>query len=187
MSGLRDEIIESEKIRSDLLKWKLIGVAGLGAAGLGLNEASQHIDSYLILPLIPPVCFYIDLLCRHTSLRILVIASFARSTADAEDHSYECFVKNLRSKAGAGSGDSKGMIFALEDWALEWSTIALSVMIAGLGFLAQHPFGMHIQFADHIDDKATFSFLSIGFGAVGVISTLAVKWFFTKQAKLLDG
>ncbi len=32
-----NEIIEAQKIRSDLLKWKIIVVAALGATGLGLS------------------------------------------------------------------------------------------------------------------------------------------------------
>jgi hypothetical protein len=80
MSDLRTEIIESEKARSDLLKWKLIGVATLGAAGLGLNNPQQGVRTYFLLPLIPLLCFYADQLCRHLTLRILVIAAFRPTT-----------------------------------------------------------------------------------------------------------
>jgi hypothetical protein len=38
---LRDEIIESQKAKTDLLKWKLILVAGIGAAVLGFGSSSQ--------------------------------------------------------------------------------------------------------------------------------------------------
>jgi len=34
METLRSEIIESQKARNDLMKWKLLLVSGLGAAGL---------------------------------------------------------------------------------------------------------------------------------------------------------
>lgn len=35
---LRDEIIESQKARTDLMKWKLILVAAIGAAGFGIGS-----------------------------------------------------------------------------------------------------------------------------------------------------
>ena len=75
MDKLREEIIEAEKIRADLIKWKLILVAGLGAAGLGLNGNSCD-DMTLLLCLIPFVCVYVDLVARHFNLRIHVIAEF---------------------------------------------------------------------------------------------------------------
>ncbi len=36
--GLRDEIIESQKARADLFKWKIILVAAIGAAVLGVGD-----------------------------------------------------------------------------------------------------------------------------------------------------
>jgi len=41
MSSLREEIVASEQLRSDLVKWKLIIVSALGAAGLGFTEHSE--------------------------------------------------------------------------------------------------------------------------------------------------
>jgi hypothetical protein len=40
---LRAEILEVERARSDLLKWKLVLVAGLGAFGLGLNPDTEPV------------------------------------------------------------------------------------------------------------------------------------------------
>src|SRR2546421_9370237 len=68
-----NEIIEAQKIRSDLLKWKIIVVAALGATGLGLSTQSLAYTD-LVLCCIPFVCAYLDLLCRHLSLRIRVIS-----------------------------------------------------------------------------------------------------------------
>jgi hypothetical protein len=67
MSNLRQEI-DTEKTRADFQKWKLIAVAALGAMGLGLSQtpnAVRPIPAYLVLPLIPLICLYADLLCRH--------------------------------------------------------------------------------------------------------------------------
>ena len=45
MSNLRAEIIESQKVRSELLKWKLLIVSALGAAGLGFTPTHGKRDS----------------------------------------------------------------------------------------------------------------------------------------------
>jgi len=71
---LTDEIIESQKIRSDFMKWKIIVVAALGAAGLGLHGNCPIAP--LLLLIIPFACFYIDTLCYHISLRISGIGHF---------------------------------------------------------------------------------------------------------------
>ena len=75
MSGLRDEIIEAEKARTDLLKWKLIIVSGLGGAGLGFTGQSSVPGALYVLLLIPAVCLYVDLMCRHLTLRIMVVGT----------------------------------------------------------------------------------------------------------------
>ena len=80
-----NEIIESQKIRSDLLKWKILTLAVLGATGLGLSGQSiPHAD--LVLCCVPFVCAYIDLLCRHLSLRIAVISEFWERGGFQADH-----------------------------------------------------------------------------------------------------
>ncbi len=57
--GLRDEIIESEKARADLMKWKFIAVAAIGAAALGVCVTGSTGDKpeYLMC-LVPLVCVY---------------------------------------------------------------------------------------------------------------------------------
>ena len=65
MEPLRNEIIESQKARTDLMKWKFILVSGLGAAGLGFTGKSddstiEHV-TILVLCCIPFVCAYVDL------------------------------------------------------------------------------------------------------------------------------
>jgi hypothetical protein len=111
MSTLRQEIIEAEKTRSDFLKWKLVGVAALGAVGLGLSQTPSAVPAYLVLPLLLLICFYADLLCRHLTLRILVIAAYLR-LHDNSEQIYERFViKEARSESMN--------FFAFEDTALE--------------------------------------------------------------------
>ena len=133
MSGLREEIIESEKTRSDLLKWKLIIVAALGTVGLGVKGSGtpSMVGAFFVLLLIPLVCFYVDLLCWHTKLRIMTIGEFLRLGLgnSAVERDYEEFVSK-----STQMGPKKLNIFALEDWALEWSTWVLSVLVILAGW-----------------------------------------------------
>lgn len=128
MESLRSEILEAHNARSDLLKWKLVLVAGLGTIGLGLT---QEIGHPIVLIGIPLVCAYVDLLTRHLTLRIHVIGDFLRTPAAetggaAEPErrfyrEYEAFVERKRAA------------FAFEDWALYLSSILLSLGVAAYG------------------------------------------------------
>jgi hypothetical protein len=72
---LFQEIIELEKARLELFKWKIILVAGLGAAASGLVGA-KPIHPTLSAALIPFVCIYVDLLAQDLTLRIAVGARY---------------------------------------------------------------------------------------------------------------
>jgi hypothetical protein len=136
METLRQEILQGQTVRSDLLKWKLALVGGLGAAGLGFAGSQGLRDADLVLCAIPPVCVYVDLLCRHLSLRILVVGRFLY-TASGDDPAfariaaYEDFVQ--RTRALPAGNDRLRSAFDLEDWALSWSSVALSLAIAVYG------------------------------------------------------
>lgn len=125
METLRNEIVESQKARSDLLKWKLVLVAFLGGAGLGL-QGKELKNAHLLLCLIPFVCIYIDLLCRHINLRIKVIGEFLKR-AKPVDSSGE-FIKQYEQFCS-----SIPDVFSLESWALHFSSIALSAFVFFLG------------------------------------------------------
>jgi hypothetical protein len=134
LEAFRNEIIEAEKSRMDLLKWKLILVATLGAIGLGLNNASSSSkilsSLHLMLCLIPLACVYVDLLCKHLQIRILAISYFLQYAEHGDDISeiswieqYEEFCESVR------ADKSRDDAFGLEDWAQKWSTIFLSIMV----------------------------------------------------------
>src|SRR5579863_8405583 len=106
---LRTEIVESEKARVDLFKWKIILVAALGAVGLGFETgASANSASHESLPheyllcLIPFVSVYVDLLCSHLNLRIIVIGRYLHlvreygPAAEPREPDYEAFVERAR-------------------------------------------------------------------------------------------
>jgi hypothetical protein len=125
MDLLRTEILQAQQSRSDLLKWKIGLVGVVGSVGLGLAGSRIPGHPELVLCAIPAVCAYVDLLCRHLSLRMLVVGAFLRSDPQSGDAAtasrYETFVAQHRPA------------FGLEDWALMWSTVGLSVAVAGFG------------------------------------------------------
>lgn len=122
--SLRTEIIESEKARIDLLKYKLVVVASLAAIGLGFSErnANTKIASDYILCIIPFACAYVDLLCYHNTIRTLVIASFLKHNDDP----YEDYIYQLGNELHTKSAE---YFFNMEDIALFWSSITLSILL----------------------------------------------------------
>lgn len=82
--GVRQEILESQKIRNEFLKYKLFTVAAIASVGLGLSGAkgSPVINVEYLLCLIPLVCLYIDIICYHNNCRIRAIARFLEHTGD---------------------------------------------------------------------------------------------------------
>jgi len=132
---LRAEIIDGEKARVDFQKWKLVLVAGLGAAGLGLGGAGSQAHLQLLC-VIPLVSGYVDLLCKHITLRIMVIGTYLRkldelSRAPGDVLDYEGFVERARKKVQP---------FELEDWVMDGSTLVLSAAIAAYGLWAWRRF-----------------------------------------------
>ena len=130
INPLRSEIVESEKARMDFLKYKLLAVAALGSIGLGLNvktSAASSFDYIYILGIIPFVCLYVDLLCHHNTMRILVIGQYFINNG--------CPYENYICRAGkALPKQNADYFFELEDWALEGSTWIISsfVLIVGI-------------------------------------------------------
>jgi hypothetical protein len=95
--GLRTEIIENQKARIDLIKWKLLIVAVIVA--WSVNNAMKGILwlSSWGIGLIPFVCIFVDSHCFHINLRTLVIGHFLRLREGVEGYAeYEHFVHKLR-------------------------------------------------------------------------------------------
>jgi hypothetical protein len=178
---LRDEILGSQQVRSDLLKWKLVAVGALGATGLGLAgaETSGHAD--LVLCAVPLVSVYIDLLCRHLSLRILVIGSYLGTLQGSlserkELALYERFAERARrlnlNDVPPESGDGeRADVFALEEWALSWSSAAISLGVLGYGI------GVWID-----SSLWPFAFVFALSGITGFVATLGARHAYRRRA-----
>jgi len=129
MDTLREEIIESQKTRSDLLKWKLVIVAGIGGAALGFSDKGPG-NAHFALAVLPLACAYVDLLCRSLSLRNKAIGLFIEHGEHESDgeRAYEAFYRDIHDVAWNKA--------SLEAWALRWSTVLISIAIVPVGVLA---------------------------------------------------
>jgi hypothetical protein len=134
------EIIENEKARLDLFKWKVILVAGLGAAAAGL-VGTQPIAPALPLALIPLVCIYVDLLCADLTLRIAVITRYLKLVHQEKgesptDTEYAAFVgkaDQLR-EIPTRRETTKMLLEALAK--REWSAYGLAFIAQGISTFA---------------------------------------------------
>ena len=183
MDILYQVIIENQKIRTDLLKWKLILCTALASIGLcstsvTVSQTLPHID--VVLCCIPFVAAYVDLMCSHMSLRVQVIGKFVRLTQFKNEpgkslHAYEQFV-------GLTRGEKKGKLsaFALESWAM----YASSLILSGLVFV----YGTFAAFEDGQRTRNTIVHASWFWsaGVIGAALTLGILLSYKLRYKAID-
>jgi len=167
MEALRAQISETQNARSDLMKWKLVIVAALGGAALGVNNQGARLQ--YLLCFVPFVCVYVDALCAHLSLRIIAIGDFIaaekpRTPDEERECDYEMFLRTDTSP------------FRLETLALHWSTILLCFIVAGAGFVLPVSETVSSRMGDIV------RFLS---GVVGIVFTLGVWAFHNIRVKAI--
>ena len=151
MEILYEVILATQKARTDLQKWKLIIVATMGGAGLGLTNVNNFPHIELVLCCIPFACAYVDSLCGHYSLRVQVIAKFLR-IAHFKDkiqlpeffHFYEIFVHKTRECKKSNNIFPKLLkkgtinILSMESWAIYLSSYLISALIIVYGYLVKN-------------------------------------------------
>jgi len=139
---------------------------------LGLAGARPSTHGDLVLCAVPLVCAYVDMLCRHLSLRIRVIGAFFEGTPANEEAAkftdYEAFVEEARKKKDP---------FVLESWALTWSTVVLSaaIIVYGIETINQTA-----------QDSEAIGIAFILSGAIGLIATIRVWYEYRTRAKALE-
>lgn len=205
METYRDEIIETQKVRSELLQRKLVLSAVLGGIGLGLRGAGLDEDQvvtsfglnshvYLILCLIPLVCAYIDLLCYHLNLRMFVIAKFLKDPRRAINRR-KGINKNDQSSSGKDNNNDNDNnfesedyrlyekicaeerdAFSLESFALKASSIVLSLLLIVL------PFFIELDNQNPLLDDISLS----ASGIVGIILAMSIEALSNKKTNLLE-
>ncbi len=132
MKSLRLEIIESQKERTNLIKWKLIMIAALGGTGLGFTKSGTIPNAEYILCCIAIVCAYADIQCRNLSLRIFGISIFLRTIPVKESEKsyfaeYGDFLEEVRKKAFEKGGLFKNQ--TLESLVIVGTSILLSIIL----------------------------------------------------------
>ena len=125
--ALRSEIIHAQGIRTDLMKYKLVIAAALGALAIGasVGDVQGHIPH--VAALIPLVFLYVDAICSHNDIRILVIGRFFQLSPTAYSD-YERFCSSLRG------------VFSTERFALRFfsGVVDLGLAVTGLILLFEH-------------------------------------------------
>ena len=159
---LRLEIIESQKIQADYLKWKLISVATLASIAIGVSGNSTNGEAEFLLCIVPFCCAYIDIISLHVMMRILTIGAYFKCSGC----DYESFVEDVR-KASNG-------LFKLENYALNGSSFIFNMIPILYGVYKLIGF----------DDRSLGSALII-FGILGIIFSLALVKRFGAAVKNL--
>lgn len=175
LSLLRNEIVESEKARIELLRYKLIAVASLAALGLGfhIQRDNAKIAFDYVLCIIPFVCAYIDLLCYHNTIRILVIACFLKHNNDP----YEGYIAQLDESNKVGVRQ----FFDIEDLVLFGSSIFLSFLLAIYSII---PFDIITTFSEKNPDILKGS-VFLYTGLVAEIFICFTRLYYDKHQKEL--
>ena len=133
---LRSEIIQSEKTQTDLMKWKLVLVSSLSSISLGFFQSNLTFKPQYLICLVPLICAYVDLMYFHLTLRILFIGSFIKELGMRGNHDsdksaiieYEMFAERTRKNNNLS-------LFSLEEFAVQGSSIALSVLVIIFGVI----------------------------------------------------
>ena len=121
---LRNEIIESEKSQSDILKWKLISIAGVSSVSFGIgNTTSVPEAAKLLICLVPLICAYVDLISLHLMIRIITIGAYLKQSGSH----YEQFAFEIRNKTYTNP-------FVFEAVVLHGSSLVFNIIILGLAF-----------------------------------------------------
>ncbi|HEY0157006.1 MAG TPA: hypothetical protein VGF28_06895 [Thermoanaerobaculia bacterium] len=81
---LRDEILESQRVQSQLAKWKLLAIAGVAATALGSIPGVPPLTRLAVLALLPLACLYVDVLTLHATVRIMTIARYVRTRGNRD-------------------------------------------------------------------------------------------------------
>lgn len=177
-ASLRQEILESQKARMDFLKFKLVAIAVLGAAALGLqgaeNSGSLGEDIDFILCILPFVCIYVDFICYHNNIRVFIIAQHLQQSGDE----YENFLKQLSS--GTSKEQGTNYYFKMEDFVIFYTSLFVAFLIIIYGFVKYKPVisGFDIM----LGNKLPYFLIT---GIIGFVIPFFSKNMFEKRRKVL--
>jgi hypothetical protein len=169
----KNALLEAQKERDSLMRWKLILVSIIGAASLGFSKESPLPNAKLALCLIPLTCVYVDILCRNLSIRTKMISLFlAQEMNDPLEKFYQRYT-DPRYKHPRGS--------SLESYALRYSTIFLSLLVIPIGIISYS--GNPLSVKTWFNWESALFYLS---GFSGIIVSSIVEGRYQAQKKSLD-
>lgn len=193
MDTLRSQIIETQKTRSDLMKWKLVLVAtlasaaGIGTIGIDTNQEKKiFFEARYLLCFIPLICVYVDALYTHLSLRIRIIGEFfyrckPKNKCECCDHEYEHFLNHL---------GQKNPYKPFESFVLHWSTIFLSVLVLLYGLyliLQKHDLVKNVLEKPVLEKQdSPIDVMLILAGLIGIFATYLIKHIQVTEKKYIE-
>ncbi|WP_372719237.1 hypothetical protein [Novipirellula sp.] len=121
---LRDESMQYQAAKRDLLKWKLILTGTVTAFGLGFTQSTVP-HAHLALCVVPLIALYCDLLIRDYDLRIAIKGFFVVHNAVDGYADYERFINS------APISPLKWWTFS--DVAIFWMSLLHCVFVAAVG------------------------------------------------------
>ncbi|MGB8410950.1 MAG: hypothetical protein WCE58_13705 [Gallionella sp.] len=182
LSSLREEIRKAEEARLDFLKYKLIAVATLAAVAFGLGSwgsTDPDMEPRYILAVIPFVCVYVDTLCYHNNLRILVIAKYLRCHYDP----YERFLFKWGQILEKDTKPAR-FFFMMEDRVLDISTKTLAVLVIVAGIVSV--VNLNDCFKVTVSSATEGAIIALS-GLMGFIISRKIKSEYDERERRIDG
>ncbi len=177
MDTLKKELLQAQKTRDDLMKWKLGVVSAVSAAALGFTGRSTGNHSSLALCVIPLACCYVDLLCRNLSIRTKLLSAFmseeSKNLVVTADELFEAFYQDFDRRRGRRD--------ALEGLALVISTVTLSALVPLIG-LVVHPSDLPLGW-ERLGQWHSLLFL--GAGLLGLLGSALVHQQYSAQRRFI--
>jgi hypothetical protein len=134
MNVLRQELMDAQRTRFQLIQWKLMIVSALGATGLGLTGAPNLPNARLVLCCIPFACIYADALIYHQGMISHVIGEFLRAqncgSGDAELKALAAYEEFSLKARVMNRGNSQFSAYGLEKITLHWASALFSIAVA---------------------------------------------------------
>jgi len=132
MSYIEESLRDGAKYRSDLLKWKVIAIAALGSAALGIGKNVQ-LFSIDVLCIAPLLCAYIDLLYRHSCVSRNSSLRFLSAATEADADAMMRKFANHETKRL-----ERRLNFSFEAAAAVWSSVIIGGIVAFLPTFIQN-------------------------------------------------
>lgn len=166
---LRDEILDAQRFQSELSKWKLILLAGIGAAALGFVPGAKDVSATMrlaMLALMPLVCIYADALSFQATARIMKIARYFRMRrsehgyGDREYDHYEVWCSKNREYSGT------------ENLAMFGVSLAASIVVGVIGLFGVTCGILRLP----LDGISPWPIAALGLsGVAGIVGSLRIR------------